>query len=76
LRWIHIAFALPILGYIYGPASEVEPYAPVFRFVFLPAVVLTGFWMWKGHSLRRLLSRGTPGARADGTPLPRSGSTR
>ena len=36
LRWIHIIFALPILGYIYGPASEVQQYAAAFRFVFLP----------------------------------------
>ena len=24
LRWIRLVFALPILGYIYGPAAEVE----------------------------------------------------
>lgn len=30
LRWIHVIFALPIVGYIYGPAAEVEQYAPLF----------------------------------------------
>jgi hypothetical protein len=24
LRWIHIIFGFPILGYIYGPAEEVQ----------------------------------------------------
>ncbi len=24
LRWIHIIFGLPILGYIYGPPAEVQ----------------------------------------------------
>ena len=57
LRWIHILFALPLLGYVYGPPEEVLQYRDNFRFVFLPVVVLTGFWMWKGHVLRRLLSK-------------------
>jgi hypothetical protein len=55
LRWMHIILALPILGYIYGPPSEVQQNAAVFRFVFLPVVVLSGFWMWKGDALRRLI---------------------
>jgi hypothetical protein len=57
LRWIHIVFGLPILGYIYGPPEEVQQYAPIFRFVFVPVVVLSGLWMWKGHVLRRLVSK-------------------
>ena len=57
LRWIHILFALPLLGYVYGPPEEVLQYRDNFRFVFVPVVVLTGFWMWKGHVLRRLLSK-------------------
>jgi hypothetical protein len=57
LRWIHIIFALPILGYIYGPPVEVQQYVAVFRFVFLPVVIVSGLWMWKGDALRRLLSK-------------------
>ncbi|MES2922056.1 MAG: hypothetical protein V4819_10935 [Verrucomicrobiota bacterium] len=56
LRWIHIIFGLPILGYIYGPVEEVAQYAPMFRFVFVPILVLSGFWMWKGDALLRLIS--------------------
>ena len=55
-RWIHIIFAIPILGYIYSPFEKLPDYAPPTRYVFLPAMVLTGLWMWKGHLLRRLIS--------------------
>jgi hypothetical protein len=57
LRWVHIIFGLPVLGYIYGPAEEVQQDAPIFRFVFVPVIVLSGFWMWKGDALRRLISK-------------------
>jgi hypothetical protein len=59
-RWIHIVFAIPILGYIYSPFEKIPNYAPATRFVFLPVMVLSGLWMWKGHVLRRLISKGSP----------------
>jgi thiosulfate reductase cytochrome b subunit len=55
-RWIHIIVAIPIVGYIYSPFERLPDYAPATRFVFLPVMVLTGLWMWKGHVLRRLIS--------------------
>jgi hypothetical protein len=57
IRWIHIVFAIPILGYVYSPFEEIPNYAPAVRFVFGPVLVLSGLWMWKGHLVRRLLSR-------------------
>lgn len=54
-RWIHILFGLPILGYIYGPPEEVAPYVGMFRYVFVPVLVLSGLWMWKGQVVQRLL---------------------
>jgi hypothetical protein len=57
LRWIHIIFGLPILGYIYGPPEEVAQYAPMFRFIFVPVLVLSGLWMWKGHLVTRLFAK-------------------
>jgi thiosulfate reductase cytochrome b subunit len=56
-RWVHIVCAIPIVGYIYSPFDQIPNYAPPTRFVFLPVMVLTGLWMWKGHAVRRLLSR-------------------
>lgn len=57
LRWIHIIFAIPIIGYIYSPFEELPNYAPVVRFAAIPVIAVTGLWMWKGHVVRRLLSK-------------------
>jgi predicted tellurium resistance membrane protein TerC len=57
LRWIHIVFGIPIIGYVYSPFEELPNYVPVVRFVSIPVLVLTGLWMWKGHVLRRLISK-------------------
>ena len=57
VRWIHLIFALPIFGYIYGPAAETVQYLPYFRWIYFPVVVISGLWMWKGHLVRRLNSR-------------------
>jgi hypothetical protein len=55
-RWIHIVFAIPILGYIYSPFEKLPDYAFRTRFIFVPVMVLSGLWMWKGHVVRRLIS--------------------
>jgi hypothetical protein len=57
LRWIYIIFGIPIIGYIYSPFEEIPNYASAVRYVFLPVIVLSGFWMWKGHVLRRFISK-------------------
>jgi hypothetical protein len=59
-RWIHIIFSIPILGYIYSPFEKIPDYAPAIRFVFIPVMVLTGLWMWKGHVVRRLIWKRSP----------------
>jgi len=56
-RWIHIVFSIPILGYIYSPFEEIPKYAGRVRFVVVPVMLLSGFWMWKGYVVRRLISK-------------------
>ena len=56
LRWIHLVLAIPILGYVYSPFENIPQYAGPTRYVFFPALVLTGLWMWKGHLVARLFS--------------------
>jgi len=57
IRWIHIVFGIPILGYIYDSPSDTPNYASTVRYVFLPVLLLSGLWMWKGHVVRRLISK-------------------
>jgi thiosulfate reductase cytochrome b subunit len=59
VRWIHLLLGIPILGYVYSPFEEIPNYAPAVRFVFVPILVLSGLWMWKGHVVRRLVSKKT-----------------
>src|SRR5438552_12830791 len=48
LRWIHLIVTIPMLGYIYGKPSEVEQYAGGVRLVFVPLMILSGYWMYSG----------------------------
>jgi len=56
-RLIHLIFSIPIAGYVYSPFKELPNYAPVVRYVALPVIALSGLWMWKGHLLRRRVSK-------------------
>jgi len=58
VRWMHIILAIPIFGYIYSPFENLPQYAAPTRYVFFPLIVLSGLWMWKGHLVRRLFSKG------------------
>jgi thiosulfate reductase cytochrome b subunit len=57
VRWIHIVLAIPIVGYIYSPFDQIPNYAFITRYIYVPIIVLSGLWMWKGHVVRRLISR-------------------
>ena len=54
LRWTHIFLGFPVIGYVYSPFEEIPEFAPAVRYVFLPALVLTGLWLWKGYVVSRL----------------------
>jgi thiosulfate reductase cytochrome b subunit len=57
IRWVHIVLAIPIVGYIYSPFDQIPNYAAVTRYFYVPILVLSGLWMWKGHVVRRLILR-------------------
>ncbi|MEA3187236.1 MAG: hypothetical protein QOD99_1066 [Chthoniobacter sp.] len=48
LRCVHLVLSIPILGYIYEPAAEVQAYAGGVRFLFVPLMILSGYWMYAG----------------------------
>ena len=60
LRFIHLVFSIPIIGYVYSPFENIPQYAAPTRYVFLPMLVLSGLWMWKGHLVRRLVLGRSP----------------
>lgn len=68
-RWIHLVFSIPILGYIYSPFDKLPQYATKTRYFFVPVMVLSGLWMWKGHIVRSLFSKRSPGTTASYSPL-------
>jgi hypothetical protein len=68
-RWIHLVFSIPILGYIYSPFDKIPQYATPTRYVFVPVMVISGLWMWKGHVVRRLLSKRPTGTTASYSAL-------
>ncbi|MEO6568178.1 MAG: hypothetical protein ABIO94_05400 [Opitutaceae bacterium] len=53
LRWIHLIFSIPIVGYVYSPFRELPNYAPKVRFIAVPVLVLARLWMWIGRRSRR-----------------------
>ncbi|HEX4370306.1 MAG TPA: hypothetical protein VH019_03075 [Rhizomicrobium sp.] len=56
-RTFHLILVIPIFGYIYSPFDLLPSYASPTRYIFFPAMVLSGLWMWKGHVVRRLIWR-------------------
>ena len=56
-RTLHLILVIPIFGYIYSPFDRLPSYAFPTRYIFFPAMVLSGLWMWKGHMVRRLIWR-------------------
>lgn len=59
LRWIHIVFSIPIIGYVYSPFEDIPEYAPIVRFFAVPVILVTGLWMWKGHIVERMFVKET-----------------
>ena len=54
----------------FGSACSRVAFVPAVRFVFLPVMVLWGFWMWKGHVLRKLISKRSAQQDAADNPWP------
>jgi thiosulfate reductase cytochrome b subunit len=54
LRWVHIILSFPIVGYLYEPVADEHNAAfAATKFVFVPIVILSGLWMWKGQVVRK-----------------------
>ena len=60
LRWIHIVFGIPIIGYIYSPFEEAPKYGHATRFVFVPVLLLSGFGCGRAMSFDDLFRKDRP----------------
>jgi hypothetical protein len=57
LRAIHLVFSIPVIGYCYSPFEKLPDYAHVVRYAAIPALAVSGLWMWKRHSVARLIGK-------------------
>jgi hypothetical protein len=48
LRWVHLIFTIPVLGTIYQPAAEVQEYVGGVRYIFVPILMFSGYFMYAG----------------------------
>jgi hypothetical protein len=55
IRWMHIILSIPVLGYVYGPVASMPNPAFAVRWIFLPMIILSGLWLWKGHWVKKKL---------------------
>jgi hypothetical protein len=53
IRWVHIILSIPVIGYIYGPVAQIPEVSMMVRLFFLPVIALSGFYLWKGHLVKK-----------------------
>ncbi len=53
IRWMHIILSIPVVGYIYGPVSQIPIATMWVKYFFFPIIVISGLWMWKGHVVKK-----------------------
>jgi len=58
IRWFHILANIPLIGYIYGPVSNIPEATFALKWLIFPLIILSGLWMWKGHLVKKWLRQG------------------
>jgi hypothetical protein len=48
LRVVHLIAVIPLIGYTYQPPADAVQYAQFTQLVFVPVIILTGYWMYAG----------------------------
>ena len=56
MRGCHVLLAVPIPGYGYSSFEVPPSYAFPTRYIFMPTLILSGLWMWKGHVVRNMFN--------------------
>ncbi len=55
LRWTHLLGGFLIGVFVYTPAHDNEAFVLLMQAAVVPAVTLTGVWIWQRARIRRLL---------------------
>ena len=53
LRWTHIILGLVIMCYVYSPFGKVQAFQIAVKFLVIPLIALSGFWLWKFKAFNR-----------------------
>ena len=53
-RWVHIALGLTLLCYVYSPWHVYVSFQVFVKFVVIPAIVVSGLWLWKANFFNKL----------------------
>jgi hypothetical protein len=48
---------MPILWFIYGPIAETQKAAGAMKYVFIPIIIISGFWLWLGVRIKKGFGR-------------------
>ena len=57
LRWTHLLVGFLIGVFVYTPAHDNETFVLLMQVAVVPAVTLTGVWMWQQARIKRLSRR-------------------
>jgi hypothetical protein len=57
VRFLHLVLSIPIVGYLYGPVEHIPQAAFFARWIAMPAIILSGFWMWLKPRLAKQIAK-------------------
>lgn len=55
VRGVHIGIGIIIAAYVFSPGGSLPLFQLAMQAVVLPAAILSGLWLWKGHLLRKIV---------------------
>jgi hypothetical protein len=56
MRGVHLVSSVAIGTFIYSPWRNQAEFLVSMQVLVIPALLLTGVWMWKGHQVKKFFS--------------------
>ncbi|MDX2279783.1 MAG: hypothetical protein NW218_09355 [Saprospiraceae bacterium] len=57
IRWVHLFVGSIMATYIYSPWGENPLFQLIIKVLVIPVTAITGLWLWKGHLVRKYISK-------------------